>query len=170
MGLAAIPAVMSAVGTGFSIFGQIRAGRAQAQAAAAQAALDRYNAEVARRLAADARRRGVVAVQNAQLNTRQLIGAQRAVLASRNIDISSGSALALVGESAAFGALDAATIKHNFEREAIGLETQQAGFNASAAMGDRAAKDIRIGTAINAFSTALGGIGNTVSLLPRFQV
>jgi hypothetical protein len=167
--LAAVGIGASVLGTGVGIFGQIRAGRAQAQAAEYQAAIDAYNSEVAKRMANDSRARGVVAVQEQQLVTRGQIGTQKAVLASRNIDISSGSALDIIGDTAMFGALDANTIRSNYEREAIGLETQSAGFSASSAMGMMAAQDARRAGVINAFSTALGGVSDTIGMLPRFQ-
>jgi hypothetical protein len=98
-----------------------------------------------------------------------MLGMQRTVLASRNIDIGSGTALDIIGDTAMFGQMDSLTIRHNYEREAIGYETQQTGFSASAEIGRMAARDIRIGGAISAFSTALGGAAQTMSYMPRFQ-
>jgi hypothetical protein len=169
MGLPAIAIGASVLGTGVGIIGQIRSARAQANAAEYQARIDAYNAEVAKRMAQDSRARGVVAVQEQQLVTRGTLGTQRAVIASRNIDIGSGSAMDIIGDTAMFGALDAATIRSNYEREAIGLETQSAGFSASGQMQMMAAADARRAGAFNAFSTALGGISNTIGMLPRFQ-
>lgn len=167
MGIAAT--VVAGIGTAVNVFGAIRGAAAESKATAYQADLDAYNAEVARRMAMDSRSRGVVAVQESQLQTQGLIGTQQTVLSERNIDISSGSALAIIGDTARFGAMDAATIKSNYEREAIGFETQQAGFNASSQFGYMAARDVRRAGVFNAFSTALGGTANAISLLPRFQ-
>lgn len=158
-----IGAIIGVVSTAVGVVGQFQQASASAAASEHQAAVDRNNAIIAGRLALDARRRGVIAEQEAQLETQGVLGQQRAVLSARNLDIGSGSALDILGDTAMFGALDALTIRHNYEREAIAFETQQQNFSASAEMNTFRARNARTAGVFNAFSTALGGFNQIYS-------
>lgn len=82
------------------------------------------NIEIANAQAEDALTRGEKAVTQNNKKTKQVIGSQRASLASQGIDVSSGSALALQEDAAQLGALDSLTIKNNAWREAWGYKTE----------------------------------------------
>ncbi len=136
---------------------------AQATANANQAAADQAenNKIIAQRNAEDARNRGVVAQQDIQLRNRARIGQQKNELSEKNIAVSSGSALEILGDTAMFGKLDELTTRNNFEREAIAAETQAYNFSAEAEQSRMAARNASISGGINAFSTALGAVGKS---------
>lgn len=154
------PGTLAIISTVVGLAGTAATGVATAQAQQAQAAQADRNAIIADRNAEDARQRGTVAEQDVQLRTRAMLGKQRNMLSERNISLSSGSALDILGDTAMFGKMDALTTRGNFEREAIGFETQQMNFRAEAEQARNAARATQFGTGVSLFSTALGGYGN----------
>lgn len=154
------PGTLSILGTLVGLAGTAVSGVAQVQAANAAAEQDTRNAIIADRNAEDARTRGIAAEQDVQLRTRAMIGKQRNTLSERNIGLHSGSALDIIGDTAMFGKMDALTTRGNFEREAIGHETQQMNFNAQAEQSRMAARAATFGTGVSLFSTALGGVSD----------
>lgn len=159
MCVAAIAPAVSVLGTLASVGGVVVSGLAQRNAAKAQEQQDRNNAIIAQRNAADARARGVVAEQDVQMRTRAMIGKQLNTLSERNIAIS-GSPLDIIGDTAMFGKLDALTTRNNFEREAIGYQSQAMNFNASADQSRMRASAAMWGTGASVFQTALGGVSD----------
>lgn len=155
-----LPAIASILGTAASIGGVVVSGLAQRNAAIAQEQQARNNQIIAERNAADARRRGTVAEQEVQLRTRAMLGKQMNVLSERNIALSSGSALDILGDTAMFGKLDALTTRNNYEREAIGYQSQAMNFSADAAQSRMRASAAMWGTGASLFQTALGGVGD----------
>lgn len=114
---AAIPMVISAV-QGVSQASQ------QAEEGKVQQSIANYNANVAEQQALDAQRRGIMEAGERRAQTRQQIGRQRTALAASGVDVSSGSALDIFADTAAYGELDAQTIQSNAMREAYGYRTQ----------------------------------------------
>src|SRR5437879_2840835 len=90
--LAAASLAITAVGTGVSIMGQMQQGQAAASQANYKAAVDRNNAILASRAAADARAQGDAAAAKQAQAGAQLVGRQRAILASNGVVVDSGSA------------------------------------------------------------------------------
>lgn len=106
-----IGSVASAAGTVVGVIGQMNASRAEAAAST-------YQANQSRIMAEDALKRGAAEEQAQRRKTAALEGRQRAVLAASNVDLTSGSPLAVLTDTAMLGELDAQTIKNNAEREA----------------------------------------------------
>lgn len=106
--------------------------QASAQKAAAQydAQAADQNAAIAGRAAADAALRGQDEVGRQSIETAQLMSRQRVALAATGVDLASGSALDVTGDTAFLSALDRATIRANAERE-----TYAARIGASNALG-----------------------------------
>lgn len=101
---------------------------AQSNAQSAQGEYEASGYEINARLseaqAADARHRGKLDEKAHRKDVKRLIGSQRAAMAAQGIDLEDGSALDVVGDTAAQGELDALTIRNNAWREAWGYETQ----------------------------------------------
>lgn len=157
---AALPAVviagtlLSAAAAGASQFQQAQATRAQAQY---RERVAQNNQILAERAAEDARERGKIEERQRRILTEQQLGQQRAASASRGVDVNVGSALDLQADTAAFGELDALTIRSNAEREALGFETQGADFQSEARIrsleADSANKAASLGIATTALTT-----------------
>lgn len=107
----------SAFGTVMDSYGQYQAGKTNQKIA-------NRNADISRRQAADARFRGGEAEGRQRLATAMKIGEQRAQMSAAGIDVGAGSALDVLGDTAAFGEQDALTIRANAEREAWGYGQQ----------------------------------------------
>lgn len=60
--------------------------------------------------------------------TRALIGRQKAALAANNVDLSQGTAMDILGESAMFGEYDQQTIRNNAARAAWGFQAEKTNY------------------------------------------
>lgn len=138
----------------------MQAAQAQASAARYTAAVQERNAQIAQDNAADARKRGLVAIEDQQRKTAALKGRQIAVMSANNLDITSGSPLDILGDTAQLGAWDARTVQNAYEREARGHETQAFNFSAEAELSRMKASSYSSAGAISAFGTLAGGIGS----------
>ncbi|WP_208539342.1 virion core protein, T7 gp14 family [Algihabitans albus] len=115
--------------------------QAQSQQAAAQRAALNYqrqvaenNASTSEALAEDARQRGRAQERAQRMQTQQLLGRQRAVLGATGLQADSGSALNILGDTAALGELDALQIRDNAAREAWQFRAQASNDQAQAGL------------------------------------
>ena len=84
----------------------------------------KQNAAVSEQAADDAMRTGDINADAKRIETRGIIGTQRAGFAANGIDVNTGSAGLVQDDTAQFGELDALTIMNNAAREAYGYKTQ----------------------------------------------
>jgi len=119
-----IPLITSVVSTGLGIASQIQQGQAQATQANYMAQVARNNqimAEQSARIheqnARDTELRSLAAEQQKRTSTSQLIGKQRALMASQGGDINDGSAVDIVGDTARAGEFDALVIRDEGNRQ-----------------------------------------------------
>lgn len=109
---------ISSIGTSYSQSQALKAqGEYQKQVADANSSLATIKAQ-------DAVQRGNAASGRNDMQTKRMIGTQRAALASQGIDVNIGSAADVQGDTAAMGALDSLTIRNNAWREAWGYKVQ----------------------------------------------
>ena len=83
-----------------------------------------YNARVQENEAQKIREAGVEAENAQRQRTAQFLGTQRAQLASRGIELTSGTPLQLQEDTVALGEMDALRIRSNFEDQAEAEETR----------------------------------------------
>ena len=155
---AALPAVklgLTAASTGLATLGAYRGAQARQQQAEYQAQIAQQNEELARReqerLRSDGdRQRDVLDRQIAQL-----LGRQRAGLASSGVDLGFGSPLQVQTDTAALGALDRVALDEDIERAVYnaGLDAHSASQRGQ--LYQSAADNISPG--VEGFSTFLGG-------------
>lgn len=137
--------------------GQIAAGKAQASAANYNAKVAEMNATLADRRARDAIERGKLEEQRKRMEVSQLQGAQRAAMAANGVDLSFGSPLDALVDTAMMGELDALTIRANASREAYDQDVQGVNLRADAALSRANAKSAKAGGFMGAMGTVLGG-------------
>ena len=140
---------------------QARAIKAQGDIAARSL---RSQEELAEIRAEDALRRGVAEEAQQVASTKKLIGAQRAALAAQGIAVDVGSAFDIQSETAALGAQNAATIRINAARAALGFKLQAGAFAQQAAFGRLSARRRAAATLLT------GGIAFTRSLARATQL
>ena len=146
-----IAAVIGLIGTGLSVYGQVRAGMEQKRMA-------ERNARIAEYAAGDAIARGAYSVYKRQRQTAQTVGRQRVAFAAGNI---AGVTPAMIEmDTRITSDLDAAVIRHNTALEVWGLSEQAEEFRRG---GKRAIGDAILGASgsilTGAFS-AYGAMGN----------
>jgi hypothetical protein len=133
-----------------------KAGEAQNTIAQRNAELEDYKGKMAVNI-------GAVAEENHRAKVRQMVGSQRATLAANGVDLGSGTALDLIGETAEFGEADALTIRYNAAREAWGYGTNATNYRTEGSVartnGRNSAKGTYLTTAASMASMAGGGFG-----------
>lgn len=141
--LGGIGGVLGAIGTVVSAVGTFAG--AQAQAAAAT-----YRQKQERMLAEDALKRGAQQEEAHRRKVAALYGRQQAVMAASNLDLSSGSPLTILGDTAQLGELDAQVIKDNARR-------QKNYHSANSDLAGMEADSAKSAGFFGGFSTILGG-------------
>lgn len=164
--IAAVAAVASSAIAGY---GQYQAGQAAKQAGDYNAAIARNNQIIAERQAEDAIKRGDIAADEQRRKTARLVGTQRAAFGSSGLAIDSATSLDILGDTAAFGELDALTIKSNAAREAYGYQVQGMNYAAEEAMSRVRGKNAAAAGIINASSTLIGGVGSGANMWAQYN-
>lgn len=135
----------------------IQQGQAQAAAMNYNAQVAEMNATLADRAAKDALRRGAAEEQQKRMEISALQGRQRAAMAANGVDLTFGSPLDTLVDTAVMGELDALTIRRNAAREAYDYETQGVNYRADAGLSRVNAKAARTGGYLSAGGTVLAG-------------
>lgn len=128
------------------------------------------NAAFAEEQASDALKRGAEAEQRSRGETAQLRGTQRASLAASGVDITSGSAAELQGDTTELGELDALMIRNNAAREARGYKFEADEYRRGAQLTLRAAKAQATGYRQQGWTTLLGGAVGAAQSFGRMRV
>ena len=152
--------VMEALGAAGTVLGAMSAmqtGQAGAGAANYNAQVAENNRIIAEQQAADARKRGEIAEAEQRRKTVNIKGSQKASIGASGVALDSGSPLDILGDTAAFGELDALTIRNNAEREAYGYQVQGMNFGAEAGLLRNRAKVSEQSGWMNAGTTLLSG-------------
>lgn len=149
----------TAVAGALTAVGQVQQASAQKGQAKYQAAVARNNQIMAERAAKDAEERGRVDELNRRIQTRQLIGRQRASLAANGVEVGSGSAIDIISDSALIGEVDALTIRNNAAREAQGFRYQGANYGSEARLYDAQRRNISAALPFAVGGTVLGTAG-----------
>ena len=156
--------------TMFQALGAISQARGQKQAAAAkaneyryQAQVDDNNRKVALWKAQDAQDRGAKEEAAHRTKVAALKGRQKSVLAASGVEIGDGSALDILGDTAALGELDALTIRSNAEREAYEQKVNASNLAANASMKRMGANNAIIAGKIGSMTSLLTGASSISS-------
>lgn len=161
--------VMAIGAAAVSAYGQYQAGQAAEAAGDYNAQVQENNAKVAEQYAKAAEERGETEARQRRIDAERMASRQTAVLAAKGIDISTGTPLDILGDTAMYGELDAQTIKYNAGLEAYQQRNQASNFRSSAEIsrmeGSQAAKAGTIG----AVGTLLGGAAKAGNQYRQFS-
>jgi len=152
--------VVTALMIGSTVMGGVSAvqqGNAAAASATYNAQVATMNAEIMDKNARDAIERGKIEEQQKRFEIAALTGRQRAAMAANGVDLSFGSPLDTIVDTAMLGELDALTIRSNAAREAYDYKVAGANNRADAALSTANAKSSKTGGYLSAFGTILGG-------------
>ena len=137
--------------------GQLQAAGAAAASAKYNASVADMNAKLADRAAKDALERGGIEEQKQRAKTAQILGQQQAGMAANGLDLTFGSPLDLLVDTAVMGELDALTIRTNAYREERDIRQQGANYRGQAGMYRAEASSAKTAGWLNAGGTVLGG-------------
>ena len=149
--------------------GQRHAAAAKANEYRYQAQVDDNNRKVALWKAQDAKDRGAKEEASLRIKVAQLKGRQKSALAASGVEIGDGSALDILGDTAALGELDALTIRSNAEREAYEQKVNASNLAANASMKRMGADNAIIAGNIGARTSLLSGAGSIASKWQSYQ-
>lgn len=154
--------IMMALTVGSTLLGaagQIQQGQATAAANRYNAQVQEMNATLSERRAKDALERGKVEEQRKRQQVASLRGQQTAAMGANGVDLSFGSPLDTLVDTATLGELDSLTIRTNFAREAYDYRVDAMNKRAGASMSRASADNAITGSYLNAGGTILGGAG-----------
>jgi len=154
---------LSGIGAGLQAGGNIAGGYYSAQVA-------RNNEAIAQQSATYATEAGNVQAQNEGLKNAQIAGQLKASQAANNVDVNSGSALAVQEGQRATGELDTQTVLHNALLQAYGYQQQATSYKAQAAQDVTAGLESGAGSLLsNASSLGLRWSGTPGAAGPSFS-
>ena len=164
MAAALIP-IIGLVGSGVSAASSIIGAGNQARAGEEQAAYQKTvadaNARMAEENALDATQRGDLTASKLARQGDQVIGSQRAGYAGQGVDVNTGTASQVQGETRTLSAMDQLTAKNNAWREAYGYKVEALNATRKGEFAVKAAKNEADNTlltgGLNAFSSLSKG-------------
>lgn len=158
--VAAVAGVASGIVGGISSYQQGKAQQAQAEY---QAKVAEDNARIAQQNASNVRQEGIEESRMQRMKTLQTVSSQQTSMAANGLDISQGTPLDLIEDTATMGELDALTTQYNSETKAQAYEQQANNFNNQANLDRIAGRNAMQAGKMNALSSGL----NTVSSLGK---
>jgi len=141
--------------------GAVQSGQAAAASGRYSAQVSEMNATLADRRAKDALERGAVAEQRKRQEVSAIVGKQTAAMAANGVDLTFGSPLDTLIDTATMGEIDALTIRTNANREAYDYRVQAASGRANATLQRSQADSAEMGGYLKAGGTILGGGGQS---------
>lgn len=145
--------------------GAVYQGNAAASAARYNAQIAEMNAKISDKAAKDALERGARDEQRKRIEVAAIAGQQRAGMAASGIDISFGTPLEMLVDTAYAGEMDALTVRTNANREAYNQEVQSANLRAQSGLYQMEAKSARTGSMLSAIG---GGLSTGASAYGKF--
>lgn len=130
-----------------------------------QAKVAKKNADIAQKNADQERQAGIEEARWQRIKTLQSIGSQQVAMAGNGIDITSGTALDTIEDTAQMGELDALMIQYNAERAAQNYEQQASNFNNQANLDVIAGKNAATAGTINGIAYGLNGLSQGLGSL-----
>ncbi len=140
--------------------GQIQQGQAAARAAEYNAKVAEMNATLSDRRAQDAIERGKFEEQRKRVEVAKIKGQQVAAMAANGVDLSFGSPLDTIVDTAVLGEIDALTIRSNAYRESYDHEVDAVNQRAGATIKRMEGQSAKTGSYLAAGGTILGGMSN----------
>jgi len=163
-GVAVAGTAASIAGTALGAVSSYQQGKAQAAAYTYNAKVAEENRKIALNNAAMERQTGLEEARRQRISTLQAIGKQEVALAANGVDVSYGTSLDLIEDTAMLGELDALTIEYNSEKKALNYEIEAQNYANEANLALFSARNARTAGTISAISGGLktiGQIGNS---------
>ena len=164
----AVGAIAAVTSTVLGTVSSVQQGKQQQAMYNYQAKVAEENAKIANKNAATERQTGIEEARLQRMKTLQTVGSQQAAMAANGMDVTQGTSLDIIEDTAAMGELDALQIQTNYERKAQSYEAQANNFNNQASMDVIAGKNAYKAGQIKAVQTGLNGVSKTVGVASKW--
>ena len=164
----AVGAIAAVTSTALGTVSSVQQGKQQQAMYNYQAKVAEENAKIANKNAATERQTGIEEARLQRMKTLQAVGSQQAAMAANGMDVTQGTSLDIIEDTAAMGELDALQIQTNYERKAQSYEAQANNFNNQASMDVIAGKNAYTAGQIKAVQTGLNGVSKTVGVASKW--
>lgn len=143
--------------------GSIQQGQAAAASAKYNNQVAQMNATISERRAKDAIERGATEEQKKRQQVQRILGEQQTAMAANGVDLTFGSPLDTMVDTAVLGELDALTIRTNAYREEYDYRVQAANQRAGGQLELMKGQAAKTAGYLDGFGTVLGGFGKAYS-------
>lgn len=126
------------------------------------------NAKIAQKNAATERQTGIEEARLQRMKTLQAIGSQKTAMAANNMDVTQGTSLDIIQDTAAMGELDALQIETNYERKALAYEQQASNYSNQANLDVISGRNAYKTGKINAVTEGLNGVSKLGSVASKW--
>jgi len=157
----AVSAIAGVAGSVISANAAKQQGKAQQAMYNYQAQVAEENAKIASNNAALERQQGIEEARLQRIKAAQAVGSQQTAMAANGVDVTQGTALDVIEDTAAMGELDALQTRFNYERKALAYETEAGNYHNQANLDIIAGQNAYKAGNMNALATGLNGIAKT---------
>jgi len=164
----AVGAVATVASTVLGTVSSVQQGKQQQAMYNYQAQVAEENAKIANKNAANERQTGIEEARLQRMKTLQAVGSQQAAMAANGMDVTQGTSLDIIEDTAAMGELDALQIQTNYERKALAYEQQGLNFSNESRMDVIAGKNAYKTGMINAAQTGLNGVSKLTNVASKW--
>ena len=163
-----VGAAATVAATALGTVSSIQQGKQQQAMYNYQAKVAEQNAQIAQKNANTERQTGIEEARLQRMKTLQAVGAQQTAMAANGMDVTQGTSLDIIEDTAAMGELDALQIQTNHERKALAYEQQVSNFSNEANMDRIAGKNAYRAGMTNAVATGLNGVSKLVGVSDKW--
>lgn len=133
-----------------------------------QAEVEKENAKIAQNNASLERQQGIEEARLQRIKTAQAIGSQTTAMAANGVDVTQGTAVDVLEDTAAMGELDALQTRYNYERKALAYEANANNYSNQSNLDVIAGKNAYSAGKINTLASGLDGISKAGSVASKW--
>lgn len=166
--LKVVGTIAAVAGTAMSTVSAIQQGKAQEEQYRYQARVAQENAEIAENNAATERQQGIEEARLQRIKAAQVIGSQKTSMAANGVDVTQGTALDVIEDTAAMGELDALQTRYNYERKALAYEAEANNFQNQGNLDMLAGQNAYSAGLMNGLASGMEGITKTADVASKW--
>ena len=167
-GVAAASAVAGIAGGVVGGVSSYQQGKAQQAQYNYQAKVNEENAKIAQENANVQRQQGIEEARLQRIKAASTIGAQKTAMAANGVDVTQGTAVDVIADTAAIGELDALQTQYNYEMKARGYEVQAGNFQNQANLDVISGKNAYTAGKVGAVQHGLAGLQQTADVASQW--
>ncbi len=167
-GVAAASAVAGIAGGVVGGVSSYQQGKAQQAQYNYQAKVNEENAKIAQENANVQRQQGIEEARLQRIKAASTIGSQKTAMAANGVDVTQGTAVDVIADTAAMGELDALQTQYNYEMKARGYEAQAGNFQNQANLDVISGKNAYTAGKIGAVQHGLAGLQQTADVASQW--